>query len=52
MVGKKSFESTLIKQIQKLNEHLESKDDLLREVTNENIQIVILNEKIKNTIST
>ena len=30
---------------------LENKDDLLREVTNENIQIMIINEKIKNSIS-
>ena len=47
MVGKKSFESSLVKQIEKLNELLESKDDLLRQVTNENIQIKIINEKIK-----
>ena len=51
MVGKKSFEQTLVKQIEKLNSLLERKDDLLREVTNENIQIVIINEKIKNAIS-
>jgi tyrosine-protein kinase Etk/Wzc len=51
MVGKKSFENTLVNQIEKLNKLLESKDDLLREVTNENIQIMILNEKIKNAIS-
>ena len=41
MVGKKSFETTLVNQIEKLNELLENKDDLLREVTNENIQIMI-----------
>ena len=51
MVGKKSFENTLVNQIEKLNELLETKDDLLREVTNENIQIMIINEKIKNSIS-
>ena len=51
MVGKKSFESTLVNQIEKLNNLLENKDDLLREVTNENIQIMIINEKIKNSIS-
>ena len=50
MVGKKSFESSLVKQIEKLNELLETKDDLLRQVTNENIQIKIINEKIKNSI--
>ena len=51
MVGKKSFEQTLVNQIEKLNNLLEKKDDLLREITNENIQIVIINEKIKNAIS-
>ena len=34
MVIKKSFETTLVNQIEKFNE-LENKDDLLREVTNE-----------------
>ena len=34
-----------------MNDLLEKKDDLLREITNENIQIVIINEKIKNAIS-
>ena len=51
MVGKKSFETSLVNQIEKLNNLLEKKDDLLREVTNENIQIMIINEKIKNSIS-
>ena len=51
MIGKKSFEQTLVKQIERLNQLLEKKDDFLREVTNENIQIVIINEKIKNSIS-
>ena len=51
MVGKKSFETSLVNQIEKLNKLLEKKDDLLREVTNENVQIMIINEKIKNSIS-
>ena len=50
MVGKKSFEESLLKQIELLNELLAKKDDLLREVTNENIQIVIINERLKNRI--
>ena len=41
----------MVNQIEKLNKLLENKDDLLREVTNENIQIMIINEKIKNSIS-
>ena len=32
MVGKKSFENTLVNQIEKLNKLLENKDDLLREL--------------------
>ena len=51
MVGKKSFEGSVLKQIEELNNLLELKDDLLREVTNENIQIVILNERIRNRIA-
>ncbi len=33
MVGKKSFEGSVLRQIEDLNELLEKKDDLLREVT-------------------
>ena len=51
MVGKKSFEGSVLRQIEELNELLEQKDDLLREVTNENIQVVIINERLKNRIS-
>ena len=51
MVGKKSFEGSVLKQIEELNNLLEQKDDLLREVTNENIQIVILNERLRNRIA-
>ena len=51
MVGKKSFEGSVLRQIEDLNELLETKDDLLREVTNENIQVVIINERLKNRIS-
>ena len=51
MIGKKSFEGTVLKQIEDLNSILEQKDDLLREVTNENVQVVILNERLKNRVA-
>jgi capsule polysaccharide export protein KpsE/RkpR len=51
MIGKKSFQGTVLKQIEDLNTILEQKDDLLREVTNENVQVVILNERLKNRVS-
>ncbi|MEJ6685941.1 MAG: polysaccharide biosynthesis tyrosine autokinase [Crocinitomicaceae bacterium] len=51
MVGKKSFEGTVLAQIEDLNSLLERKDDLLREVTNENIQVVVINERLKNRIN-
>ncbi len=50
MIGKKSFEGTILNQIEDLNSLLERKDDLLREVTNENVQVILINERLKNRI--
>ena len=50
MIGKKSFEGSVIQQIDDLNKVLEQKDDLLRDVTKDNPKIKILNERIQNRI--
>ena len=50
MVGKKSFEASLLRQVEELNQLLETQEDLLREVTKENKQNKVLNERIKNRI--
>lgn len=50
MAGKKSFEASLIRQVEELNQLLESQEDLLREVTKDNKQNKVLNERIKNKI--
>ena len=52
MVGKKSFEASLLRQVEELNQLLEAQEDLLREVTKENKQNKVLNERIKNRILT
>jgi capsular exopolysaccharide synthesis family protein len=52
MVGKKSFEASLLRQVEELNQLLEAQEDLLREVTKENKQNKVLNERIKNRIVT
>lgn len=52
MVGKKSFEGTILRQIEDLNKLLETQEDLLRDVTQENKQNKVINERISNrTIS-
>lgn len=50
MVGKKSFEGTILRQIEDLNQLLETQEDLLRDVTNENKQNKVINERISNRI--
>ena len=50
MVGKKSFEGTVLRQVEDLNKLLETEEDLLRDVTQENRQIKIINERINNRI--
>jgi len=51
MVGKKSFEGTILRQIEDLNKLLETQEDLLRDVTQENKQNKVINERISNRIS-
>ena len=51
MVGKKSFEGTLIRQIEDLNELLEKKEELLKEITLENESIKRVESKIRNKIA-
>lgn len=51
MVGKKSFEGTILRQIEDLNKLLETQEDLLRDVTKENKQNKVINERISNRIS-
>lgn len=50
MVGKKSFEGTVLRQVEDLNKLLETEEDLLRDVTQENRQIKVINERINNRI--
>lgn len=50
MVGKKSFEGTILRQVENLNELLETQEDLLRDITQENKQNKIINERIVNRI--
>jgi uncharacterized protein involved in exopolysaccharide biosynthesis len=50
MIGKKSFEGSILNQIDDLNKILEQKDDLLRDVTKENSKIKFLDERIQNRI--
>ena len=51
MVGKKSFEGTILRQIEDLNKLLETQEDLLRDVTQENKQNKVINERISNRIT-
>ena len=51
MVGKKSFEGAVMRQIEDLNTLLEKKEELLRDVTLENEQIKRIDIKIQNRIS-
>jgi len=50
MVGKKSFEGTILRQIEDLNVLLETQEDLLRDVTAENKQNKVINERITNRV--
>jgi capsular exopolysaccharide synthesis family protein len=50
MVGKKSFEGTILRQIEDLNKLLETQEDLLRDVTEENKQNKVINERITNRV--
>jgi capsular exopolysaccharide synthesis family protein len=50
MVGKKSFEGTVLRQIEDLNKLLETQEDLLRDVTPDNKQNKVINERISNRI--
>lgn len=50
MIGKKSFEGTLLRQIEDLNQLLEIQEDLLRDVTKDNKQNKVMNERIKGRI--
>ncbi|MEY3085797.1 MAG: hypothetical protein RL037_1977, partial [Bacteroidota bacterium] len=51
MVGKKSFEETILTQIEDLNLLLEKKEELLRDITPENEQIKRIEIRIQNRIS-
>ena len=50
MAGKKSFEGSILRQVENLNELLETQEDLLRDITQENKQNKIINERIVNRI--
>ncbi|HBW87302.1 MAG TPA: hypothetical protein DEF82_11360, partial [Crocinitomicaceae bacterium] len=51
MIGKKSFEGAVIRQIEELNDLLEKKEELLKDVTLENEAIKRIEIKIQNKIS-
>ncbi|MBM3161020.1 MAG: polysaccharide biosynthesis tyrosine autokinase, partial [Bacteroidetes bacterium] len=51
MIGKKSFEGTVIRQIEELNDLLEKKEELLKDVTLENESIKRIEVKIQNKIA-
>lgn len=50
MVGKKSFEGTILRQIEDLNKLLETQEDLLRDITQENKQNKVINDRIINRV--
>ena len=50
MVGKKSFEGTILRQIEDLNKLLETQEDLLRDITQENKQNRVINDRIINRV--
>ena len=51
MIGKRSFEGSLMRQIEDLNKLLEQKEELLKDLTLDNSQIKNLNSKIQLRIS-
>ena len=51
MIGKRSFEGSLLRQIEDLNKLLEQKEDLLKDLTMDNNQIKNVNSKIQMRIS-
>jgi len=51
MIGKRSFEGSLIKQIEDLNKLLEQKEDFLKDLTSDNSQIKNVTSKIQFRIS-
>ncbi len=52
MMGMKSMEEGLMSLIEELNKLLETRDDLLRDVTPESPKIISLNEKIQSRVTT
>lgn len=51
MIGKRSFEGSLLRQIEDLNKLLEQKEDLLKDLTMDNNQIKNVNSKVQIRIS-
>ena len=51
MIGKRSFEGSLLRQIEDLNKLLEQKEDLLKDLTIDNNQIKNVNSKVQIRIS-
>ena len=50
LVGRRSFEGSITRQVEELNKLLETKEDLLQDVTYENSKIRIINDRINNRI--
>ena len=50
LVGRRSFEGSITRQIEELNKLLETKEDLLQDVTSENSKVRQIGERINNNI--
>ena len=50
LVGRRSFEVSITRQIEELNKLLETKDDLLQDITYESSKVRLINERVANRI--
>ena len=50
LVGRRSFEGSITRQIEELNKLLESREDLLQDITYESSKVRLINERVSNRI--
>jgi hypothetical protein len=50
LVGRRSFEGSITRQIEELNKLLETKEDLLQDITYESSKVRLINERVANRI--
>jgi capsular exopolysaccharide synthesis family protein len=50
LVGRRSFEGSITRQIEELNKLLETKEDLLQDITYESSKVRLINERVTNRI--